>query len=175
MITLQSSSIIFLEPCFVHTMPMQFQDVKSFPRMIGHVWLLQTINFCVKERPLILKEHSVNPMGSILVPVAVTPKGHLSFVSFNFKDSKVLRLMQLFIAPVSYKALILMSELLIEKQYLSLALRLLCRYLQSACPCYVHLCSSHQVCSALVVSPVSWGWGHPPGFGCRNTGTSPQL
>ena len=49
MITLQSSSIIFLEPCFVHTMPMQFQDVKSFPKMIGHVWLLQTINFCVKE------------------------------------------------------------------------------------------------------------------------------
>ena len=49
MITLQSSSIIFLEPCFVHTMPMQFWDAKSFPKMIGHVWLLQTINFCVKE------------------------------------------------------------------------------------------------------------------------------
>ena len=49
MITLQSSSIIFLEPCFVHTTPIQFQDAKSFPKMIGHVWLLQTMNFCVNE------------------------------------------------------------------------------------------------------------------------------
>ena len=49
MITLQSLSIIFLEPCFVHMTPMQFRDAKSFPKMIGHVWLLQTINFCVKE------------------------------------------------------------------------------------------------------------------------------
>ena len=73
------------------------------------------MNFCVKERPLISKEHCVNPTGSILVPVAVMMKGHLSSVSFNFKDSNVLRLMQLFIAPVSYKALILMSELLIGK------------------------------------------------------------
>ena len=61
------------------------------------------------------KEHCVNPTGSILVPVTVMTKGHLSFVSFNFKDSKVLRLMQLFVAPVSYKALILMCELLIGK------------------------------------------------------------
>ena len=57
----------------------------------------------------------MNPTGSILVPVAIKTKGHLSFVSFNFKDSKVLRLMQLFVAPVSYKAFILMSELLIGK------------------------------------------------------------
>ena len=49
MITLQSSSIIFLESCSVHMTPMQFQDAKSFPKMIGRVWLLQTINFCVKE------------------------------------------------------------------------------------------------------------------------------
>ena len=49
MITLQSSSIIFLEPCFVHTTPIQFRDAKFFPKMIGHVWLLQTMNFCVKE------------------------------------------------------------------------------------------------------------------------------
>ena len=49
MIILQSSSIIFLEPCFVHMTPMQFWDVKSFPKIIGHVWLLQTMNFCVKE------------------------------------------------------------------------------------------------------------------------------
>ena len=94
---------------------MQFQDVKSFPKMIGHVWLLQTINFCVKEQPLISKEHCVNPTGSMLVPVTVMMKGHLSFVSFSFKDSKVLRLMQLFVAPVLYKALILMSELLMGK------------------------------------------------------------
>ena len=115
MITLQSSSIIFLEPCFVHMTPIQFQDAKSFPKMIGRVWLLQKMNFYVKERPLILKEHWVNPIGSILVPVAVTTKGHLSSVSFNFKDSKVLRLMQLFVAPVSYKVLILMFELFIGK------------------------------------------------------------
>ena len=57
----------------------------------------------------------MNPIGSILVPVAVTTKGHLSSVSFNFKDSKVLRLIQLFVAPVSYKALILMFELSIGK------------------------------------------------------------
>ena len=94
---------------------MQFRDAKSFPKMIGHVWLLQTMNFCVKERPLISKEHYVNPIGSILVQVTVTMKGQLSSVSFNFKDSKVLRLMQLFVAPVSYKTLILMSKLLIGK------------------------------------------------------------
>ena len=115
MITLQSSSIIFLEPCIVHTMPMQFLDAKSFPKMIGHVWLLQTMNFCVKARPLISKEHSVNLMGSILVPVTVMMKRHLSFVSLSFKDSKILRLMQLFVAPVSYRALILRPKLLIGK------------------------------------------------------------
>ena len=115
MITLQSSSIIFLEPCFVHMMPMQFLAAKSFPKMIGRVWLLQTMNFCVKARPLISKEHSVNPMGSILVPVTVMTKGHLSFVSLSFKDSNILRLMQLLVAPVSYRALILRPKLLIGK------------------------------------------------------------
>ena len=92
---------------------MQFLAAKSFPKMIGHVLLLQTMNFCVKARPLISKEHSVNPMGSILVPVAVTTKGHLSFVSLGFKDSNVL--MQLLVAPVSYRALILRPKLLIGK------------------------------------------------------------
>ena len=115
MITLQSSSIIFLEPSFVHMTPMQFQNAKSFPKIIGHVWLLQTMNFCVKERPLISKAHSVNPIGSILISVAVMTKGHLSFVSSSFKDSKVLRLMQLFVAPVSYRALISRPKLLIGK------------------------------------------------------------
>ena len=57
----------------------------------------------------------MNPMGSILIPVTVTMKGHLSFVSLSFKDSKVLRLMQLFVAPVSYRALILRPKLLIGK------------------------------------------------------------
>ena len=74
-ITLQSSSIIFLEPCFVHMRPMQFLAAKSFPKMIGHVWLLQTMNFCVKAQPLISKEHSVNPMGSIFIPITVRIKG----------------------------------------------------------------------------------------------------
>ena len=54
-------------------------------------------------------------MGSILVPAAVTTKGHLSFVSLSFKDSNVLRLMQLLVAPVSYRALILKSKLLMGK------------------------------------------------------------
>ena len=57
----------------------------------------------------------MNPIGSILIPVAVTTKKHLSFVNFSFKDSKLLRLMQLFIAPASYKALILRLKLLIGK------------------------------------------------------------
>ena len=57
----------------------------------------------------------MNPIGSILIPVTVTMKGHLSFVNFSVKDSKVLRLMQLFVAPVSYKALILRPKLLIGK------------------------------------------------------------
>ena len=127
---------------------MQFLAAKYFPKMIGRVWLLQTMNFCVKTRPLISKEHSVNPIGSILVPVAVTTKGHLSFVSLSFKDSNILRLMQLLVAPVSYRALILRPKLLMGKTVLLLALLLLCKCLQSACPCYVHLCSSHQVCSA---------------------------
>ena len=48
---------IFLEPCFVHMTPIQFWDAKSFPKMIGRVWLLQTMNFCVNEQPLMLKEH----------------------------------------------------------------------------------------------------------------------
>ena len=75
--------------------------------MIGHVWLLQTMNFCVKVKPIISREHSVNPMGSILGPVTETTKGHLSFVSLSFIDSNVLRLMQLLVAPVSYRAIIL--------------------------------------------------------------------
>ena len=57
----------------------------------------------------------MNPMGSILVPVTVTTKGHLSFVSLSFKDSNILRLMQLLVAPVSYRALILRPKLLIGK------------------------------------------------------------
>ena len=133
------------------------------------------MNVWVKARPLISKEHSVNPMGSILIPVAVTMKGNLSFVSLSFKDSKVLRLMQLFVAPVSYRALILRPKLLIGKTVPVAGPTVLCKCLQNACPCYVHLCSSHQVCSALVVSPVSWGWGRPPDFGCQNIGTSPPL
>ena len=57
----------------------------------------------------------MNLIGSILIPVTVMTKGHLSFVSLSFKDSKVLRLMQLFVAPVSYKALIFRPKLLIGK------------------------------------------------------------
>ena len=57
MITLQSLSTIFLEPCYVHTTPIQFLDAKSFPKMRGLVWLLQTMNFCMNEWPFMLKEH----------------------------------------------------------------------------------------------------------------------
>ena len=54
-----------------------------------------------------LNVHWVNPIGSILVPVAVTTIGNLSFVRLSLRDSKVLRLMQLVDAPVSYSVLIL--------------------------------------------------------------------
>ena len=50
--------------------------------------------------------HYVNPMGSILVPVAVTTRGNLSFVRLSLSESKVLRLIQLMEAPVSYSAFI---------------------------------------------------------------------
>ena len=69
----------------------------------------------MKERPFILKVHWVNPIGSMLVPVAVTTVGSLSLVRVNFRDSKVLRLMQLIDAPVSYSALISMLEAFIRK------------------------------------------------------------
>ena len=55
-------------------------------------------------------------MGSILVPVTVTTKGQLSLVSLSFKDSNVWRLMQLLVAPVSYRALILRPKLLMGKK-----------------------------------------------------------
>ena len=50
--------------------------------------------------------HWVNPMGSMLVPVAVTTRGNLSFVRLSLSESKVLRLIQLIEAPVSYSAFI---------------------------------------------------------------------
>ena len=50
--------------------------------------------------------HWVNPMGSILVPVAVTTRGNLSLVRLSLSESKVLRLIQLMEAPVSYSAFI---------------------------------------------------------------------
>ena len=62
-----------------------------------------------------LNVHWVNPMGSMLVPVAVTTVGNLSLLRLRWRDSKVLRLMQLIDAPVSYGALILMFEVVIGK------------------------------------------------------------
>ena len=50
--------------------------------------------------------HWVNPMGSILVPVAVTTRGNLSLVRLSLSESKVSRLIQLMEAPVSYSAFI---------------------------------------------------------------------
>ena len=52
------------------------------------------------------KVHWVNPIGSILVPVAVMTRGNLSFVRLSLSESKVLRLIQLMEAPVSYSAFI---------------------------------------------------------------------
>ena len=52
------------------------------------------------------KVHWVNPIGSILVPVAVTTRGNLSLVRLSLSESKVLRLIQLMEAPVSYSAFI---------------------------------------------------------------------
>ena len=50
--------------------------------------------------------HWVNPMGSILVPVAVTTRGNLSLVRLSLSESKVSRLIQLMEAPGSYSAFI---------------------------------------------------------------------
>ena len=50
--------------------------------------------------------HWVNPMGSMLVPVAVTTRGNLSLVRLSLSESKVSRLIQLMEAPVSYSAFI---------------------------------------------------------------------
>ena len=61
------------------------------------------------------KVHWVNPIGSILVPVAVTTRGNLSFVTLSLSESKVLRLIQLMEAPVSYSAFILTLLQLIGK------------------------------------------------------------
>ena len=52
------------------------------------------------------KVHWVNPIGSILVPVAVTTRGNLSLVRLSLSESKVLRLIQLMEAPVLYSAFI---------------------------------------------------------------------
>ena len=113
--TLLSSSIIFLEPCLVQMTPIQFLAAKSLPRITGLVWLVHTINFCVKERPFILKVHWVNPIGSMLVPVVVTTVGSLSLERVKCRDSKVLRLIQLIDAAVSYSALISILEAFIGK------------------------------------------------------------
>ena len=69
----------------------------------------------MKERPLMRKVHWVNPIGSILVPVAVTTRGNLSFVRLSLSELKVLRLIQLMEAPVSYSAFIFTSLQLIGK------------------------------------------------------------
>ena len=61
------------------------------------------------------KVHWVNPIGSILVPVAVTTRGNLSFVRLSLSESKVLRLIQLIEAPVSYRAFIFTLLQLIGK------------------------------------------------------------
>ena len=61
------------------------------------------------------KVHWVNPIGSILVPVAVTTRGNLSFVRLSSSESKVLRLIQLMEAPVSYSAFIFTLLQLIGK------------------------------------------------------------
>ena len=57
----------------------------------------------------------VNPIGSILVPVAVTTRRNLSFVRLSLSESKVLRLIQLMEAPVSYSAFIFTLLQLIGK------------------------------------------------------------
>ena len=61
------------------------------------------------------KVHWVNPIGSILVPVAVMTRGNLSFVRLSLSESKVLRLIQLMEAPVSYSAFIFTLLQLIGK------------------------------------------------------------
>ena len=69
----------------------------------------------MKECPLMRKVHWVNPIGSILVPVAVMTRENLSFVRLSLSESKVLRLIQLMEAPVSYSAFIFTLLQLIGK------------------------------------------------------------
>ena len=83
--------------------------------------------------------------------------------------------MQLFVAPVPYRALILRPKLLMAKTVPVAGPTAIVQVSTKCLSMLCNLCSSHQVCSALVVSPVSWGWGHPPGSGCQNIGTSPLL
>ena len=109
------------------------------------------------------KVHWVNPTGSILVPVAVMTRGNLSFVRLSLSESKVLRLIQLMEAPVSYSAFIFTLLQLMEKLYLLKVPRLLCKYLQSVCPCYLHPCSNCRVRTASLVNPEDWGPEHLPG------------
>ena len=113
--TLLSSSIIFLEPCFVQRHTNAVPCSKIFAQD-DRPCLVSTYNeFLHEGMPLYFNVHWVNPMGSMLVPVAVTTVGNLSLVRLRLRDSKVLRLMQLMDAPVSYNALILMFEVVIGK------------------------------------------------------------
>ena len=61
------------------------------------------------------KVHWVNPIGSILVPVAVMTRGNLSFDRSSLSESKVFRLIQLMEAPVAYSAFIFTLLQLIGK------------------------------------------------------------
>ena len=109
------------------------------------------------------KVHWVNPIGSILVPVAVMTRGNLSFVRLSLSESKVLRLIQLMEAPVLYSAFIFTLLQLIGKLYLLKVLRLLCKYLQSGYLCYLHPCSKCWVRTVSVVNPEDWVPEHLPG------------
>ena len=118
--------------------------------------------------------HWVNPMGSILVPVAVTTRGNLSFVRLSLSESKVLRLIQLMEAPVSYSAFIFTLLQVIGKTVPVAGPTAIVQVSTKCVSCYLHLCNSRLVHTASVVNLVDWVSEHLPVRYCRNVRTFPQ-
>ena len=103
------------------------------------------------------KVHWVNPIGSILVPVAVMTRGNLSFVRLSLSESKVLRLIQLMEAPVSYSAFIFTLLQLIGKTVPVEGPTAIVQVSTKWYLCYLHPCSKCWVRTVSVVNPEDWG------------------
>ena len=89
----------------------------------------------------------------MLVPVAMTTVGNLSLVRLRWRDSKVMRLIQLIDAPVSYNALILMLEVVIGKIVPVVGPTAMVQISTNGGHCYLHHCNNCWGCTAWVVNP----------------------